>query len=169
MEPNTHNIDTESRAEGSPDPSVLGGQLLGLTNALSDFFAAVEPAAMSGEDLTKQVLLYLDGVREPIQQGDEKAFFTRRAGMFIAECMSSALRRNLRGDEVPYEQAAVLDALYQKIQSVKTGISGETPNVDQLENMADTAQAQMRSFMAQAGLIKKVPNEAPDRSIVLSG
>ena len=148
---------------------MLGDRLLGLTSQLVELFSELDPAELTGEELTEQMLIYLDGVKDPIQAGGEPAFVTRRVGLFLSECMSAALRRDRRGEEVPHEHAAILDATYQKIQSTKTGVAGDTPSVDQLENMESTAKKQMQQFVMQAGLVKKVPTEASDQKIVLSG
>lgn len=167
---NPQHTTTETRAEGSADPSVLGDQLAGLAKGLTDFFAGLDPTTMSGEDLTAQMFPFLDAIKVLVQDGGEQAYVARRVGMFLAESLSAALRRGRSGEEVPHEHAAVLDAVYQKIQSAKSGVAGDDVSVEQLTNLAENAEEQMRGFFAQAGLLRKIPKtEGSDSKIVLSG
>lgn len=166
---NTQHSNHESRAEGSPDPSVLGARLAELTHAIAACFEDLDVAAMSGEDFTAQMFPFMAGGRDLILEGGEKGFIARRAALFLSECLSASLRRGRRGDEVPHEHAAIIDAVYQKFQSAKSGVSGETPDVEQLNKVAETAQQQMQNFLMQAGLVRKVPTEANEPRIVLSG
>lgn len=150
---------------------MLGTTLASFTLELAKFFSEIDPGVMAPNDITAAMLVFLEQARDNIAQGGEHAYCYRRIALIMVENLSLALRRDRVGVEVPLEQASILEAVYQKLQATKSGITGDDPDVErlrQIEANEDSMRAFAQEALQEAGLLRRVPDEAK-KKIILSG
>jgi hypothetical protein len=138
-----------------------------LTYQLSASMAAWDPASLDAETLSRDVLAMLKTVKDIVEQGGEQAYMCRRSALFLLENLSLALRRNIDERAVPQEHASLLDAAYDKVRSVTSGvIEGTDPNVSNLEKIEEQQKEFLKQALADAGLLAKVPTGSDKKLIV---
>jgi hypothetical protein len=137
-----------------------------LIHQVSAAMAAWDPAALSPEDMSTAVLDLLAEVRDIVDRGGEQAYMARRSGLFLLENLSLALRRDRHEFDVPHEHAALLDAAYDKVRAITTGVIPDTePDTTRLNGIEETQKQFLKMALEESGLVAKVPTGSPKKII----
>lgn len=153
----------------SKDRPGLGDRLGGLVDLLTDTLVGLNLATLSGEGLSREILVFLGHLRDQIAAGGEMGYTARRVALFLVESLSLGLRKGLDPENVPLEHASILDATYQKIQATKSGITGDEPDVGRINQQVDSAQKFFQEALTEAGLLKRIPAEGGRRIVIAGG
>lgn len=142
------------------DPGGLGAHLGGLTHDIGQWVADFDPATLSSEELSEEILKFLTVLKRQLLQQGEYAYIARRTALFLCECLSLRLRYGRSEHEVPVEHAAILDAVYNKIQSTRSGIVGDV-DVERLTSVIDKGfKALAAHALREVGMSARIPNSA---------
>jgi len=107
-------------------------------------------------------------LKDQILQKGEYAYMVRRTALFVCECLSLRLRHGRSEHDVPVEHAAILDAAYSKIQSTKSGITGDA-DVERLTKAVDyNFKAFANHALQEMGMSAQIPNSAHEKKIFVS-
>ncbi len=159
------NSNKDSRPEAleasPPEPSGLGARLLELTSHIVDLFGNLDLQSLPDEVFAADAFFWMEGLRNllrtPQQKDSESAYVARNAALFIVEALSRSLRRDIDPRDVSLEKAQLLDAMFGKIQSAKTGAAGATPDLSRLDELERDSLELMQQAIKQQRLVFKVP------------
>ena len=111
-----------------------------LTAELGALFAEVDLVGLSPEEFNTEIFDFMSQLRDQLRPGGEVAYHCRQAALYEVSALQRALRRDLDPRDVPQEHAQLLDAMFSKIDSVRTGVAGTEAKLDRLEKLENDSK-----------------------------